>query len=215
MKQVEAEVLGITRGNNNAFELHFDHPSWESHLCSLKPLGLNIFLNTCNWETRAAYSSFHSYISQQLSNHPDDELVVSVTGRRCLWKVAQIIGFEDKATCCFQLEKELCRVRHIEFDTICRDKMHRAKIKFPFPHMMSVVVRERAGKSLQLMSQGTGDLMLDNCDDFWDASDLKVLTYAKRNIVMDFYQRTSFQSIPLLRFAPHFRTSHSVQRCAA
>ncbi|CAG7709982.1 unnamed protein product, partial [Allacma fusca] len=71
-------------------------------------------------------------------------------------------GFEDKATCCFQLEEELCSFRHIESDEICRDRFHRAKIKFPFPHMMSVVVKERAGMSLQLMAQGSGDLILDN-----------------------------------------------------
>ncbi len=36
---------------------------------------------------------------------------------------------------------------------MCRDKLNRAKIKFPFPHMMSVIVREKIYQSLQLMSQ--------------------------------------------------------------
>jgi len=36
---------------------------------------------------------------------------------------------------------------------VSRDKLTKAKIKFPFPHMMSIVVKEKASHSLQLLAQ--------------------------------------------------------------
>ena len=41
-------------------------------------------------------------------------------------------------------------------------------------------MRESHGQSLQLMTQGTADIVLDCCDDFWDGSDLRPLTAQER-----------------------------------
>ncbi|ODN05210.1 hypothetical protein Ocin01_01491 [Orchesella cincta] len=190
-----AEVLDITIDNNN--ELHFDETNWEQYLPNLKPLGLNILLNTCNDKTRRVYANFYSHISHELRYKKADnrlDLVVPVTSRRCLCDVAHMIGFGDKATDVFDLEQPLCSFRHIESDQTSRDKLTKAKIKFPFPHMMSVIVREKASGSLQLMAQGTGDLILDTCEDFWDGKDLKPLTDYERKLIIDFYQRMSLSS---------------------
>lgn len=110
-----AEVLDITIDNNN--ELHFDETNWEQYLPSLKPLGLNILLNTCNDKTRSVYANFYSHISHELRYKKNDnsgmDLVVPVTSRRCLCDVARMIGFGDKATDVFDLEQPLCSFRHI------------------------------------------------------------------------------------------------------
>lgn len=47
-----------------------------------------------------------------------------------------------------------------------------AKLKFPFPHMVAVVVRDKHSGALQLLSQGTADIILDSCEEFWDGRDL-------------------------------------------
>lgn len=54
------------------------------------------------------------------------------------------------------------------------------KLKFPFPHMMATVVREKQSGCLQLMSQGTADVILDSCVEYWDGHDLFPLTPADR-----------------------------------
>lgn len=54
------------------------------------------------------------------------------------------------------------------------------KLKFPFPHMMAAVVREKQSGCLQLMSQGTADVILDSCVEYWDGHDLYPLTTADR-----------------------------------
>jgi len=154
-----AEILDITQDSEN--KLHFDCTSWQDHISNLKPLGLNILLNTCNDDTRVTYSSFHSHLSHEVfcnkahSNHwaNDEKLIVPVTSRRCLCEVAKMIGFVDSATSAFKLEQQLCSFRHIESDELSRDRFKKAKIKFPFPHMMGVLVKEKASQSLQLMAQ--------------------------------------------------------------
>lgn len=65
------------------------------------------------------------------------------------------------------------------------------KLKFPFPHMFAVTVRDLGSDALQLLSQGTADILLDSCVEYWDGHDLCPLTAADRKKVQDFYQRSS------------------------
>lgn len=55
-----------------------------------------------------------------------------------------------------------------------------AKLKFPFPHMVSVVVRDTVQGNQQLMAQGTADLILDSCVEYWNGHDLCPLSAADR-----------------------------------
>lgn len=48
-------------------------------------------------------------------------------------------------------------------------------MKVPFPHCLSVVMRDLQSNSLQMLTQGTADIVLDCCDDFWDGKDLRSL----------------------------------------
>lgn len=55
-----------------------------------------------------------------------------------------------------------------------------SKVKVPFPHCLSVVLRELQSNSLQMLTQGTADIVLDCCDDFWDGRDLRPLGPSER-----------------------------------
>ncbi|XP_044020998.1 transmembrane protein 94 isoform X3 [Aphidius gifuensis] len=204
-----AEVLDLTHDHALPFRLQFDDQSWRQHLNSLKPLGLAILLNTCNMETQEHYTKFCCHVTcEALYN----ENLVPVTNRRCLCELAKQIGFQDQAQEIFQLEQQLATFRHVQPEMVRRDiKFARSlsiatKLKFPFPHMMAVVVKERAGAGLQLLTQGTADVILDSCIEFWDGHDLCPLTPADRKKVQDFYQRssltaycTAFAYRPLIR----------------
>ncbi|KAJ8928345.1 hypothetical protein NQ314_019075 [Rhamnusium bicolor] len=65
------------------------------------------------------------------------------------------------------------------------------KLKFPFPHMFAVVVKELSTGNMQLLSEGTADIILDSCVDYWDGRDLIPLTHSDRKKIQDFYQRSS------------------------
>ncbi|CAK9834103.1 Transmembrane protein 94 [Anthophora retusa] len=192
-----AEVLDLTHDHALPFRLQFDDHSWRQHLNSLKPLGLAILLNTCNMDTQEHYMQFCCHVTcEALYN----ENLVPVTNRRCLCELAKQIGFQDQAQNIFQLEQQLSTFRHVQPEMVRRDiKFARSlsiatKLKFPFPHMVAVVVRERTGGGLQLLTQGTADIILDSCIEFWDGHDLCPLSASDRKKVQDFYQRTSLTS---------------------
>lgn len=69
-----------------------------------------------------------------------------------------------------------------------------SKVKVPFPHSLSVVMRENPGGYLSLFTQGTADIILDCCDDFWDGKDLRPLSPQDRKRALDFYQRSALTS---------------------
>jgi hypothetical protein len=73
-----------------------------------------------------------------------------------------------------------------------------SKIKVPFPHSLSVVVKELQG-GLQLLTQGTADIILDCCDDFWSGKDLRPLKEKERKQAQDFYQKNALVGFEKLK----------------
>ncbi|KAI5698323.1 hypothetical protein M8J75_005138 [Diaphorina citri] len=192
-----AEVLDLTHNKYSPFELNFDSPQWSEHLSSLKPLGLAILLNTCNKFTQAHYTQFCSHVTCQALY---SDLLVPVSNRRCLCELAKQIGFAYNAAENYRLDLQLSTYRHFPAEKIRRDvKFARAlqlpvqtKLKFPFPHMVAVVVEEALATSgPQLFSQGTADILLDSCVDYWNGEEVVSLSLSDRKKIQDFYQRTS------------------------
>ncbi|XP_074040691.1 transmembrane protein 94-like protein l(2)k05819 isoform X2 [Leptinotarsa decemlineata] len=188
------EVLDLTHKHNEPFKLYFDDQDWSKYLSSLKPLGLAILLNTCNVDTQKHYTSFCSHITCEAMYN---ENLVPVTNRRCLCELAKEIGFVDQAQKIFSLEEQLSAFRHLQTEMVRKDnKFVRSlqlstKLKFPFPHMFAVVVKELASGNMQLLSEGTADIILDSCVEYWDGKDLIPLTNSDRKRIKDFYQRSS------------------------
>nr|CAD7393702.1 unnamed protein product [Timema cristinae] len=210
--QTVAEVLDLTHDHSSPFRLQFDDHAWRHHLNSLKPLGLAILLNTCNMSTHEHYNQFCSHVTCEAIHNED---LVPVINRRCLCELAKQIGFIDHAQDIFLLEEQLSTFRNVQSDMVRRDikfarSLSIAKLKFPFPHMMAVVVREQSRGALQLMSQGTADIILDSCVEFWDGHDLCPLSAGDRKKVLDFYQRTSLTSYcSAFSYRPLTRGVHS------
>lgn len=48
--------------------------------------------------------------------------------------------------------------------------------------------------SLQMLTQGTADIILDCCEDFWDGHDLRPLGAQEKKRAQDFYQRNALTS---------------------
>ncbi|KAJ3644745.1 hypothetical protein Zmor_022452 [Zophobas morio] len=189
-----AEVLDLTHNHSEPFKLHFDDQEWQQFLSSLKPLGLAILLNTCNVDTQEHYAAFCSHITCEAIYN---ENLIPVTNRRCLCELAKEIGFVDQAQKIFALEQQLSTFRHLQPEMVRRDNKYArslhlsTKLKFPFPHMFAVIVKELSSGSVQLLSEGTADIILDSCVDYWDGHDLCPLTHSDRKKIQDFYQRSS------------------------
>ncbi|CAH1113628.1 unnamed protein product [Psylliodes chrysocephalus] len=193
-KSAVTEVLDLTHHNNDPFKLHFDDQEWNKYLSNLKPLGLAILLNTCNINTKEHYTTFCSHITCEAIYN---ENLVPVTNRRCLCELAKEIGFVDEAQKIFTLEEQLSSFRHLQPEMVRRDNKYArslqlsTKLKFPFPHMFAVIVQELSTGNMQLLSEGTADIILDSCIDYWDGHDLIPLSNTDRKRIQDFYQRSS------------------------
>lgn len=118
--------------------------------------------------------------------------------RRCLCELAKQIGFTEHATDHFSMEGLLASYRHLHRNhsdiSYKRQLFMSSKVKVPFPHSMSVVMRENPGGYLSLFTQGTTDIILDCCDDFWDGQDLRPLSQHDRKRALEFYQRNALTS---------------------
>ncbi|XP_056644666.1 transmembrane protein 94 isoform X2 [Diorhabda sublineata] len=207
------EVLDLTHHHNDPFKLHFDDKEWNKFMSNLKPLGLAILLNTCNINTKENYNSFCSHITCEAMYN---ENLVPVTNRRCLCELAKEIGFIDEAQKIFNLEEQLSIFRHLQTEMMRRDNKYArslqlsTKLKFPFPHMFAVIVQELSTGNMQLLSEGTADIVLDSCVDYWDGHDLVPLSNTDRKRIQDFYQRSSLTAYcTAFAYRPLIKTIHS------
>lgn len=57
------EMLSLSQDQQNPASIQFDDLSWQCHLPSLKPLGLNIMLNLCNASITQQLCRFSDHLS--------------------------------------------------------------------------------------------------------------------------------------------------------
>ncbi|XP_046959526.1 transmembrane protein 94 isoform X3 [Vanessa cardui] len=187
------EVLDLTHDQNAPFRVEFDEQRWRTHLARLKPLGLAALLNTCARAPRHTYAHFCAHLTCE-AHHSED--LVPVTNRRCLCELAKQIGFTDAVAESYNVQECLAVFRHLQADTIRREtrfvrSLHLStRVKVPLPHMLAVVVKDQSNQ-LQMLTQGTADIILDSCVDYWNGRDLTPISPSDRKKIIDFYQRNS------------------------
>lgn len=59
------EMLSLSQDQQNPVSIQFDDLSWQGHLSSLKPLGLNILLNLCNGAVTQQLCRFSDHLSDR------------------------------------------------------------------------------------------------------------------------------------------------------
>ncbi|XP_068632229.1 endoplasmic reticulum magnesium-transporting P-type ATPase isoform X2 [Battus philenor] len=187
------EVLDLTHDQNAPFRVEFDEQRWRMHLARLKPLGLAALLNTCAPTPRHTYAHFCAHLTCEAQYSED---LVPVTNRRCLCELAKQIGFTDSVAESYKVQDCLAIFRHLQADTIRREtrfvrSLHLStRVKVPLPHMLAVTVKDQTNQ-LQMLTQGTADIILDSCVDYWNGRDLTPISASDRKKIIDFYQRNS------------------------
>lgn len=185
----------MTHDQHNAYGLQFDDMYWDRYLSSLKPLGLAILLNTCNERTQEEFVQFSDHIACESMNN---EVAVPVINKRCLCELARQIGFKQSAIKGYEYCYQVALFRHIRPEVIQKGKLAKSlnfpRLKMPFPNMTCAAIKDTLSNTSQLFSQGTGDLVLDACAEYWNGQNLAVLTDYERKKILDFYQRSSLTS---------------------
>ncbi|XP_062508635.1 transmembrane protein 94-like isoform X2 [Corticium candelabrum] len=186
----------------------FDEPTWPRFLQSLKPLGLNVLLNNASQSPYAALWRQSHLCSLTTGQNNSDAL------ERYLFALGHEIGFTSGGLSVFQLVSSISvfatatswdllqpSSRIVKGDETvrnrrwCAPKWHLNKHKSSIAAipaaqvMVSQIVKQVDSGMYQLLSRGPADLLLDQCVDYWDGSELKPLTTQRRKRVMDFYRR--------------------------
>ncbi|CAB4063191.1 unnamed protein product [Lepeophtheirus salmonis] len=166
---VSSEILNITPNHSDPFHVEFDDPSWINFSESLKPI--------------EKYNNFFYHLKY------DAQVEAPIASRGCLCQLSKKIGFkiEDIISNKFNITS------HIQTFHSVSNKLSE-KIKFPIPHLLSVITQDKVFKSNQLFSQGSADLLLNSCRDFWCGDDLEPLKEDIRKKILDFYKRASLTS---------------------
>ncbi|KAM9716297.1 transmembrane protein 94 isoform 2-T2 [Menidia menidia] len=185
-------MLSLSQDQQNPASIQFDDLSWQCHLPSLKPLGLNIMLNLCNASITKQLCLFSDYLSNlALQESNGTVLPISVPWGLC--ELSRLIGFTPGARELFKQENHLTLYqlpsgeKHNEFPS--RRLHHLSKRQPPISHLISLFVRDSVSNHVQMLSHGSADIVLEACTDFWDGTDIYPLSGSDRKKVLDFYQR--------------------------
>ncbi|XP_038160448.1 transmembrane protein 94 isoform X1 [Cyprinodon tularosa] len=186
------EMLSLSQDQQNPTSIQFDDLSWQCHLPSLKPLGLNIMLNLCNAAVTQQLCRFSDHLSNlALQESHGSVLPVYVPWGLC--ELSRLIGFTPGARELFQQENHLTLYqlpsRETTKELASRRLPYFTKRQPPISHLMSLCVRDSSSNSVQMLSHGSADLILEACTDFWDGTDIYPLSGSDRKKVLDFYQR--------------------------
>uniref|UniRef100_A0A8D0CUY0 Transmembrane protein 94 n=1 Tax=Sander lucioperca TaxID=283035 RepID=A0A8D0CUY0_SANLU len=186
------EMLSLSQDQQNPASIQFDDLSWQCHLPSLKPLGLNIMLNLCNASVTQQLCRFSDHLSN-LALQESHGTVLPVCVPWGLCELSRLIGFTPGARELFKQENHLALYqlpsgeKTKEFTS--RRLHYFTKRQPPISHLISLFVRDSSSNNVQMLSHGSADLILESCTDFWDGTDIYPLSGSDRKKVLDFYQR--------------------------
>ncbi|XP_033989013.1 transmembrane protein 94 isoform X1 [Trematomus bernacchii] len=186
------EMLSLSQDQQNPTSIQFDDLSWQCHLPSLKPLGLNIMLNLCNASVTQQLCRFSDHLSNlALQESHGSVLPVCVPWGLC--ELSRLIGFTPGARELFRQENHLALYQlpsgEKNKEISSRRLPYFTKRQPPISHLISLFVRDSSSNNVQMLSHGSADLILESCTDFWDGTDIYPLSGSDRKKVLDFYQR--------------------------
>lgn len=186
------EMLSLSQDQQNPVSIQFDDLSWQCHLPSLKPLGLNIMLNLCNASVTQQLCRFSDHLSN-LALQESHGTVLPVYVPWGLCELSRLIGFTPGARELFKQENHLALYQlpsgEKAKESAPRRLHHFIKRQPPISHLISLFVRDSSSNNVQMLSHGSADLILESCTDFWDGADIYPLSGSDRKKVLDFYQR--------------------------
>ncbi|XP_057681436.1 transmembrane protein 94 isoform X2 [Corythoichthys intestinalis] len=186
------EMLSLSQEQQNPASIQFDDLSWQCHLPSLKPLGLNIMLNLCNNNVTQQLCRFSDHLSNlALQDSHDNVQPVYVPWGLC--ELSRLIGFTPGAREMYKQESHLAVYQlptgENAKDVPARRLHYFTKRQPPISHLISLFVRDASSESVQMLSHGSADLILEASTDFWDGTDIYPLSGSDRKKILDFYQR--------------------------
>ncbi|PKK76448.1 calcium ATPase [Rhizophagus irregularis] len=186
-------VLDIAEDPSTSFGVQFEDQDWDQHLSRLKPLGLNLLLNTncgvLKGKKRAEQHRKSSSLHIRAKTKP--------ARQSCLCRLGKEIGFTDDALKAFAKRKEIFTV------TPCHPSLKQRirNDQWEMPIMNSSIYEEVEQGSFQLLSDGNIEIILDNCSDYWNGQGLHVMSEVIMNKIYDFYENSIINDMQCIAYA--------------
>ncbi|CAG8716913.1 4333_t:CDS:10, partial [Ambispora leptoticha] len=192
-EEEDITVLDIAEDPSTSFRVKFEDQDWDQHLSRLKPLGLNLLLNTnCGVlqgrkraEQHRKNSSFHI------------QAKIKPARQSCLCRLGKEIGFTDDALQSFIKRKEI--FVNAPCHPSLKDRI--TKDQWEVPSMNSSIYEELNSGSCQLLSDGNLEIILDNCSDYWNGQGLQPMSEVIENKIYDFYQNAIINDMQCVAYA--------------
>ncbi|CAG8684540.1 17492_t:CDS:10, partial [Dentiscutata erythropus] len=192
-EEEDITVLDIAEDPSTSFRVKFEDQDWDQHLSRLKPLGLNLLLNTNCGVLQGRKRAEQHRKNSSFQIHAK----INPARQSCLCRLGKEIGFTDDALQSFIKRKEL-------FVTApCHPslKERMAKDQWEVPSMLSSIYEELNSGSCQLLSDGNMDMILDNCSDYWNGQSLQPMSEVVENKIYDFYQNAIINDMQCIAYA--------------
>ena len=149
--------------------------------------GLSILLNTCNKQTVDYYLKFSDLLKTETDKDHKIRRVArelfplkSISDRRCLCEISHLMNFEDNALNCYEVVSINSLYRDTITNTVIRQHSNIQKPQIPISNLMSVIAYYKHNGIHNMYCQGTADLVIDFCTDYWDGKEIKSLSYNQR-----------------------------------
>lgn len=184
----DIEILSISPHSKSKHGIQFDDVDWDEEMPSLKPLGINILLNSsCLYPLKSIRDD--DFI-RHLSLAANSSAVPNFRG--CMCSFAKEIGFQDRIINMYKNKQLIIAYRQVNTSTdLTRtDNVFVSLVKDKHvPCIISSVVNEGQNGVSQLLTQGSADLILDTCSEFWNGEEICELTHAEKLKALNFFQR--------------------------
>ncbi|KFD46499.1 hypothetical protein D918_02828 [Trichuris suis] len=171
-----AYVMDFSQETTQAFKVHFDDPNWHILLSHLRPLGLNALLNSCL--LRSEYCRFLDHLRVIAASAPG---TTAVANRRCLCPLRDAMQLSRDAITQFeQPPTVLCAYRRRA--AVLPPVPGSPRYKIPLSNLFATINKDKGSCYVQMMCQGSADMVLDVCRYYWDGEVARPLdqTHIKR-----------------------------------
>ncbi|OZJ02713.1 hypothetical protein BZG36_03847 [Bifiguratus adelaidae] len=193
MPSEELAVLEVVEDLYRPGMVRFEETDWEQHMSSLKPLGLNLLLNTNCGVLHGRRRGEHHRKRSNLHFHGKTK----PARQSCVCSLGKLIGFTENALKTFAKRKELftfCPF-HPSLDYAVRN------YQYEIPSMVSSVYEEMSSGSYQLFTDGHVELLLDMCSDYWTGQGLESMTPTMEKRIYSFYHNAIINDMQCVGYA--------------
>ncbi|KAL1921766.1 uncharacterized protein VTP21DRAFT_10408 [Calcarisporiella thermophila] len=191
--QEDITALDIVEDARQPPGIRFEDEDWNQHLPSLKPIGLNLLLNTSCGVTHGRRRTEHHKRQSGLHVHGRTK----PARQACLCSIGRAIGFVDRALSSFKRRKEIYTFAPYHDSLQYRIPFYHYEI----PSMLSSIFEEPGAHGYHLLSDGHLEIILDFCTDYWDGAGVKQLSATVEKKIYDFYQNAVVNDLQIVAYS--------------